>query len=161
MLEDNKKLISLLQELDEEKNRLGYKQDLLTPGFLKEVMIGGYLNHYVHRTKHGPDAYSDELMKESYEYLSCKEGGQFQLDRIHENNLHRIERNDMFYFAQFYKENSIKIKYIFKVKTDVVLKEAKRKIQKMSKTSNHIGFGLSWVKDNGELVYSDITGDIK
>lgn len=154
-MKENNKLISLLEQLDEEKSKLGYEQDLLTPGFLKEVIIGGLLNHYVHRTKHGPDAYDTEDMDESYEYLSCKEGGQFQLDRIHKDNLHRIERNDMFYFAQFYKDNSIKTKHIFEVETDVVLEEAKRKIKKMSKTSNHIGFGMSWVKNNGKLVYSD------
>ena len=39
---------------------MGFEQDLLTPGFIKEVIIGSKLNHYVHRTKHGPDAYSDK-----------------------------------------------------------------------------------------------------
>ena len=77
------KFFGLITELNELKNELGFTQDLLTPGFIKEVVMGSKLNHYVHRTKHGPDAYNDETESKSYEYLTCKKGGSFQLDRIH------------------------------------------------------------------------------
>ena len=148
-----KEFFSLISRLNTLKNEMGFEQDLLTPGFIKEVIIGSKLNHYVHRTKHGPDAYSDSTESVPFEYLTCKKGGSFQLDRIHEGNLHRIERNDMFYFGSFNKEDGISLEEIYEVETDKVLTEAKDKISKMSESSKHIGFGLSWVKNNGKLVY--------
>ena len=146
-------MVRLLNELNDEKNRLGYTQDLLTPGFLKEVIIGGILGHHVHRTKHGPDAYADKSEEVCYEYLSCKEGGSFQLDRIHEENLYRITRNDAFFFALFSKDNSLQAVKIYRVETDVVLAEAVRKISNMKESSKHIGFGHKWTKENGRLVW--------
>ncbi len=151
--EDNRRMIELLQELDKEKSRLGYKQDLLTPGFLKEIIIGGHLNHYVHRTKHGPDAYSNSSKDESYEYLSCKQGGSFQIDRIDETNLHRITRNDAFFFALFSKENSLQALKIYRVETQDVLEEARRKIAKMKPSSKHLAFGIKWTTSCGKLVW--------
>jgi hypothetical protein len=151
---DNKRMVELLNELNVEKDKLGFEQDLLTPGFLKEVIIGGHLGHHVHRTKHGPDAYSDDSEDaECYEYLSCKQGGTFQLDRIHEDNLYRITRNDAFFFALFSKENALEAVQIYRIETDVVLAEAKRKIANMSASSKHIGYGLKWTKANGTLVW--------
>jgi hypothetical protein len=147
------KFFSLVSELNSLKNKMGFEQDLLTPGFIKEVLMGSKLKHYVHRTKHGPDAYLDETESVPFEYLTCKKGGTFQLDRIHEENLHRIERNDMFYFGSFNKEDGITLEEVYEVETDIVLTEAKDKISKMSESSKHIGFGLTWVKDNGKLVY--------
>ena len=164
----NREMVRLLDELDEERKRLGYSQDLLTPGFLKEVIIGGHLAHYVHREKHGPDAYPDKSQEQAYlksnnrklgqgyvgyEYLSCKEGGSFQLDRIHEGNLYRITRNDAFFFALFSKKNSLQAVKIYRVKTDVVLAEAKRKIANMKESSKHIGFGQKWTKEHGKLIW--------
>ena len=148
-----KEFFSLVERLNELKNEMGFEQDLLTPGFIKEVIIASKLNHYVHRTKHGPDAYSDETESVPYEYLTCKKGGTFQLDRIHEDNLHRIERNDMFYFGSFNKKDGICLEEVYEVETDKVLTEGKVKIKNMSPTSKHIGFSLTWVKNNGKLVY--------
>ena len=148
-----KEFFSLVSRLNELKNEMGFEQDLLTPGFIKEVLMGSKLDHYVHRTKHGPDAYSDETESVPYEYLTCKKGGTFQLDRIHEDNLHRIERNDMFYFGSFNKKDGISLEEVYEVETDKVLTEGKVKIKNMSPTSKHIGFSLTWVKNNGKLVY--------
>jgi hypothetical protein len=92
--------------------------------------------------------------KEHYEYLSCKEGGSFQLDRIHKDNLHRIERNSAFYFAQFNKEDGLKCQKIWKGQTNIVLAEAQEKISRMSESSKHIGFSEDWVEKNCELVYN-------
>ena len=110
-----KEFFSLVSRLNTLKNEMGFEQDLLTPGFIKEVIIGSKLNHYVHRTKHGPDAYSDSTESVPFEYLTCKKGGSFQLDRIHEGNLHRIERNDMFYFGSFNKEDGISLEEVYEV----------------------------------------------
>jgi len=142
-------LLGLINQL---KNDNGFTQDVLTPGFLKEWIISEILGHECHKTKHGPDATSEDG-NEKYEYLSCKEGGSYQLDRIHKDNLHRIERNDGFYFASFNKESGLECKKIWKGETSVVLAEAKKKITTMSQSSNHISFSEKWVKKNCELVY--------
>lgn len=146
-------LIVLLEFIDCLKNENGFTQDVLTPGFLKEWIISEILEHKCHKTKHGPDATSlnDD---EKYEYLSCKEGGSFQLDRIHENNLHRITRNDKFFFASFNKSSGLECIKIWKCNMSVVLEEVKTKINNMSKSSNHVGISETWVKNNCELVYS-------
>ena len=52
------------------------------------------------------------------------------------------------------KNNSLECIKIYEADTDVVLEEANKKISKMSKSSNHIGFTLTWVKENCNIVYS-------
>jgi hypothetical protein len=142
----------LIETLNLLKNKEGFEQDLLTPGFIKEWMVSKILGHACHTTKHGPDATSLDGT-EHYEYLSCKEGGSFQLDRIHEDNLHRIERNNAFYFASFNKENGLNCRKIWMGETPVVLAEAREKIGRMSESSKHIGFSEEWVRNNCTLVY--------
>ena len=143
----------LVETLNLLKETEGFEQDLLTPGFIKEWLVSKILNHSCHKTKHGPDATSLDGL-EHYEYLSCKEGGSFQLDRIHKDNLHRIERNNAFYFALFDKEQGLNCIKIFKGDTSLVLSEAKEKIAKMSESSKHIGFSIDWVEKNCELIYN-------
>ena len=143
----------LLNYINTLKNENGFTQDVLTPGFLKEWVISEILGQRCHKTKHGPDATSLNN-DEKYEYLSCKEGGSFQLDRIHKNNLHRITRNDKFFFASFNKSSGLECVKIWKCDMDVVLKEAKIKINSMSESSKHISFSETWVKNNCEIVYS-------
>ena len=145
-------LLLLVGTLNLFKKENGFEQDLLTPGFIKEWMVSKILGHACHTTKHGPDATSLDGT-EHYEYLSCKEGGSFQLDRIHEDNLHRIERNNAFYFASFNKENGLNCRKIWKGQTPVVLAEAREKIGRMSESSKHIGFSEDWVSTNCELIY--------
>jgi hypothetical protein len=144
----------LVDTLNLLKNKEGFEQDLLTPGFIKEWMVSKILGHSCHKTKHGPDATSLDGT-EHYEYLSCKEGGSFQLDRIHEGNLHRIERNNAFYFALFDEKDGLNCIKIWKGDTPTVLAEAQEKISRMSESSKHIGFSEDWVSTNCELVYSD------
>ena len=142
----------LIETLDQLKAGLGFQQDLLTPGFIKEWMISEILGHKCHTTKHGADAYS-QCGKEQYEYLSCKEGGGFQLDRIHDGNLIRITRNSAFFFAEFDVKSGLICQRIWKGSTQVFLNEALRKLEKMSASSNHLTFPVKWVKHNCELVY--------
>lgn len=153
LIEDKPNKVKLLIEaLDQLKNELGFEQDLLTPGFIKEWMISEILGHRCHTTKHGADAYS-QCGKEQYEYLSCKEGGGFQLDRIHDGNLIRITRNSAFFFAEFDAKSGLVCQRIWKGSTQVFINEALRKLEKMSPTSNHLTFPVKWVKANCELVY--------
>jgi len=146
-------LLLLVGALNLYKKEKGFEQDLLTPGFIKEWMVAEILDHNCHKTKHGADAYSKDGM-EKYEYLSCKEGGGFQLDRIHKDNLHRVERNDAIFFALFDKEDGITCKEIWKTTTEVFLQEVKTRIaSSRTTTSKHVTVKLPWVKKNGEQVY--------
>jgi hypothetical protein len=146
-------LLLLVGALNQYKKENGFEQDLLTPGFIKEWMVSEILDHDCHKTKHGADAYSKDGL-EKYEYLSCKEGGSFQLDRIHEDNLHRVERNNAVFFAQFDKEDGITCKEIWRTSTDVFLQEVKNKIASArTTTSKHVSINLAWVKENGVQVY--------
>ena len=146
------KLSLLIDTLNLFKKQNGFEQDLLTPGFIKEWLVSDILGHKCHKTKHGADATSMDGT-EKYEYLSCKEGGTFQLDRIHEGNLHRIERNDAFFFALFDKDNGLECLRIWKGSTSVVLMECRNKFRTMSQSSNHIGISRKWVINHCELVY--------
>jgi hypothetical protein len=143
----------LIDTLNLYKNENGFEQDLLTPGFIKEWKVSEILGHECHKTKHGADAYSKDR-KEKYEYLSCKEGGTFQLDRIHEDNLHRVERNDAIFFALFDKQNGLECKGIWKCDTPTFLAEVKNKIASARKeSSKHVSFPIKWVKENSEKVW--------
>jgi len=146
------KLSLLIDTLNLLKNSHGFEQDLLTPGFIKEWMVSDILGHKCHKTKHGADATSLDGT-EKYEYLSCKEGGTFQLDRIHRNNLHRIERNNAFFFALFDQNDGLKCLKIWKGATSDVLSECLKKFETMSTSSNHICISKKWVMDNCQLVY--------
>ena len=146
------KLSLLIDTLNLFKTQNGFEQDLLPPGFIKEWLVSDILGHKCHKTKHGADATSMDGT-EKYEYLSCKEGGTFQLDRIHEGNLHRIERNDAFFFALFDKDNGLECLRIWKGSTSAVLMECRNKFRTMSQSSNHIGISRKWVINHCELVY--------
>lgn len=146
-------LLLLVGTLNLFKKENGFEQDLLTPGFIKEWMVSELLGHECHKTKHGADAYSKDGT-EKYEYLSCKEGGSFQLDRIHEENLHRVERNNAFFFALFDKEDGLVCKEIWKCETNKVLDEITTKILSSKKVSSkHVSISLKWVKANSARVY--------
>ena len=146
-------LLLLVGTLNLFKKENGFEQDLLTPGFIKEWMVSEILGHECHKTKHGADAYSKDGT-EKYEYLSCKEGGSFQLDRIHEDNLHRVERNNAFFFALFDKEDGLICKEIWKCETNKVLDEITTKILSSKKVSSkHVSISLKWVKKNSQRVY--------
>ena len=136
------------------KQENGFEQDLLTPGFIKEWIVSEILGHDCHKTKHGADAYSKDG-KEQYEYLTCKEGGSFQLDRIHKDNLHRITRNNKIFFAMFDSENGLECKKIWSCEPNIFLEEVKVKISKSRKeSSKHVSFTDSWVKKNCQEVWS-------
>jgi len=149
------KLSLLIDTLNLLKNSNGFEQDLLTPGFIKEWLVSDILGHKCHKTKHGADATSLDGT-EKYEYLSCKEGGSFQLDRIHRNNLHRIERNNAFFFALFDQNDGLKCLKIWKGATSDVLSECLKKFETMSASSNHISISKKWVMNNCELVFEKL-----
>lgn len=56
--------------------------NLLQPGLVKEMIIADILGHELIHSKRDADAHAPGNPDEKYEYLSCKEGGSGQLDRM-------------------------------------------------------------------------------
>ena len=97
-----------------------------------------------------------------YEYLSCKEGGAGQLDRMfkepeekRKKSLDRIRRNAKIYYAVFYKNDQAKVKVIYEIEPDVVADEAERKLDRSRNAISHVGFPERWIRNNGRIVYED------
>jgi hypothetical protein len=137
----------------------GYK-NLLQPGMVKELIIGDILGHEVHRTKHEPDAWEPNNPEIKYEYLSCVEGGTFQLDRMFKSpvekrtkSLNRISRNSTVFCAVFDAEHPLTVRVIYKLPVEIVLQETERQLDASSNDISHVGFTVKWCEKNGEVVY--------
>jgi hypothetical protein len=140
--------------------------NLLQPGLIKELIIADILGHQPITTKHDADACDPNDPSILYEYLSCKEGGSGQLDRIfkkppakRKKSLQRIIRNNKIHFAIFYADNQTKLKTIYELEPAIVLSETKRKLRRSKNTISHVGFPESWAKKNGKVVYQDQKAD--
>ncbi len=138
----------------------GYK-NLLQPGMVKELIIGDILGHEVHRTKHEPDAWSPDDPTLKFEYLSCVEGGTFQLDRMFKSpaekrakSLLRLTRNSAIYCAVFDMDHPLTVKVIYLLAVDTVLKEAERQLDVSRNDISHVGFSIKWCEKNGKVVYN-------
>lgn len=158
--EIQQKVIQLIIKAQALASKIGIP-NLLQPGLVKEMIIANILGHRLIISKRGADACSLDDENVLYEYLSCKEGGSGQLDRMYKdpperrrNSLHRIERNNKIYFAVFYQDNQLKVKEIYEIEPKVLLNEAVKKLDKSE--SNHIGFSDKWAKENGKLVYQNL-----
>ena len=134
--------------------------NLLQPGLVKEMIIADILGHELIHSKRDADAHAPGDPDEKYEYLSCKEGGSGQLDRMfrdppekREESLRRITRNSKIYLAVFYAENQTRCKIIYELEPDVVLAEANRKLDRSRNSIAHIGFSIRWAADNGKIVF--------
>ena len=134
--------------------------NLLQPGLVKEMIIADILGHELIHSKRDADAHAPGNPDEKYEYLSCKEGGSGQLDRMFKEpsdkraeSLSRITRNAKFYFAVFYAENQVKCKVIYELDTDIVLAEAERQLDRSRNAISHVGFSIRWARDNGRVVH--------
>lgn len=134
--------------------------NLLQPGLVKEMIIADILGHDLIHSKRDADAHAPGSPDEKYEYLSCKEGGSGQLDRMFKEpldkraeSLSRITRNSKFYFAVFYAANQAKCKVIYELDTDIVLTEAERQLDRSRNAISHVGFSVRWAHDNGRVVY--------
>jgi len=135
--------------------------NLLQPGLVKEMIIADILGHEVISKKREPDARDPDDHTILYEYLSCKEGGRGQFDRMYKtspekrrNSLRRILRNSKIYLAIFYKNDQTKVKIIYELEPKLVAKEARRKLKKSKNEISHIGFSERWARENGKIVYS-------
>jgi hypothetical protein len=103
-----------------------------------------------------------QVIRGAHEYLSCKEGGSGQLDRMFKNppdkraeSLGRITRNSKIYFAVFYESEQTKCKVIYEIEPEVLLAETERQLDRSSNAISHVGFSENWVKEHGRIVYQD------
>ena len=98
-----RKIINLVVRAAEIARTLGI-HNLLQPSLVKEMMIADILGHELITAKRGADARDSRNPSQVYEYLSCKEGGSGQLDRMfkrpdkkRQESLNRIRRNEKIY----------------------------------------------------------------
>jgi len=133
--------------------------NLLQPGLIKEMVIADALGHVITPTKHFQDAESKDK-SEKYEYLTCVDGGSFQIDRVfkspiekRQKSLKRITRNKKIFCVSFDKEVPLKIKEIFDVPVPLFLAEVERQLDGSQNEISHIGVTMKWVRMNGTMVY--------
>ncbi len=136
--------------------------NLLQPGLVKEMIIADILEHELIIEKRNSDAHHPDDKDILYEYLSCKEGGTGQFDRMfkeplekREKSLQRITRNDKVYYAVFYANNQTKVKEIYEIEPNVMKIETERQLDRSSNAISHVGFSISWVRENGKCVHKD------
>ena len=155
-----KQIIDLVRQASRLARSAGIP-NLLQPGLVKEMIIAEILGHELIPAKRGPDARDPNNPQITYEYLTCKEGGSGQFDRMYkhpqdmrEQSLNRIRRNSKIYFAVFYAENQIEVKTIYELESHIVEAEANRKLDRSKNDTSHVGFSESWARKNGRVVYS-------
>ena len=153
-------IVLLLKQAQKIATELGFI-NLFQPGLAKEMITASILDHEVHTTKHEADAWDPKDPNVKYEYLSCWEGGTFQLDRMfkfpedkRQRSLQRITRNDSFFCVVFKKESLLDVKTIYKIPTQDILLEAERQLFVSSNDISHVGFTIKWANVHGEIVYS-------
>lgn len=156
-----RKIIELVLKAAELARSIGIS-NLLQPGLVKEMIIAEILGHELIHSKRDADAHAAGNPNEKYEYLSCKEGGSGQLDRMFKEpadkraeSLARITRNSKVYFAVFYEDNQTKCKVIYELTPAVVLKETERQLDRSRNAISHVGFSEDWAREHGRVVYRD------
>lgn len=136
--------------------------NLLQPGLVKEMIIANILGHELLHSKRDADAHASNDPSKKYEYLSCKEGGTGQLDRMFKEppqkragSMTRITRNEKVYLAVFYSDNQTKVKVIYELDPQVVVEETNRQLDRSCNRISHVGFSEDWARRNGTVVYQD------
>jgi hypothetical protein len=156
-----RKIIDLVLQAAEIARSVGI-QNLLQPGLVKEMIIADHLGHQLIITKRDADACDPEDSSILYEYLSCKEGGTGQLDRMFKEpedkrreSLNRIWRNKKVYFAVFYAEEQTRTKVIYELDPEMVVAETERQLDASRNSISHVGFTEAWVRRHSRVVYLD------
>ncbi len=136
--------------------------NLLQPGLVKEMIIADLLGHELIHSKRDADAHAPDDPNKKYEYLSCKEDGSGQFDRMFKEplnkrneSLNRITRNSKIYLAVFYESNQIKCKIIYEIAPEIVLNETKRQLDKSRNAISHVSLSVKWAQQNGKVVYEN------
>ncbi len=160
-----KQIIALIAKAQRLATSIGIP-NLLQPGLVKEMIVADLLGHRLISSKRDADACDPNDPSLKFEYLSCKEDGSGQLDRMFKEppekrreSLERITRNSKIYFAVFYRTNQIRVKRIYEIEPDVLLKETVRQLDRSRNVISHVGFSEDWARQNGKLVYQDQTAE--
>jgi hypothetical protein len=155
-----RKIIDLILQAAKLARSVGI-HNILQPGFVKEMIMADHLGHQVILTKRDADACDINDPSILYEYLSCKEGGSGQLDRMfkepkdkRQQSLLRITRNTKFYFAVFFALEQTLVKVIYEIDPQVVVKETERQLDRSRNSISHVGFTEAWARSNGKVVYT-------
>ena len=158
-----RKIIELVLEAAKLARSVGIP-NLLQPGLVKEMIIAEHLGHILIKTKRDADAHAPDDPNEKYEYLSCKEGGSGQLDRVFKEptekraeSLARITRNTKIFFAVFYENDQTRCKIIYELPVTDVLEETERQLDRSGNKISHVGFSEKWAQEHGKIVYQDDT----
>jgi len=156
-----RKIIELVLKAAQLARSVGIN-NLLQPGLIKEMIIADILGHELIHTKRDADAHALGNPDEKYEYLSCKEGGSGQLDRMfkappkkRKESLERITRNHRVYFAVFYEKEQTKCKVIYEITPEDLLIETERQLDRSSNDISHVSFTETWAKEHGKIVYQN------
>ena len=154
-----RKIVALIHQAQELAKGIGIF-NILQPGLVKEMMIADVLGHQLITSKRDADACDPNDPTVKYEYLSCKEGGSGQLDRMFKEpadkrreSLERITRNRKIYFAIFHEADQLKLKSIYEIDPDVLLRETERQLDRSRNAISHVGFSERWARDNGRLIH--------
>ena len=156
-----RKIIELVLKAAELARSAGIT-NLFQPGLVKEMIIADILGHELIHSKRREDARDPHDPAITYEYLSCKEGGTCQIDRMfaepadkRARSLERITRNKMIYFAIFHSDDQTKCKVIYEVDPELVAEAAERKLDRSRNEISHVGFSEHWARTHGTVVYQD------
>lgn len=154
-----RKIIQLVLKAAELARSIGIT-NLLQPGLVKEMIIADILGHEPIHSKRDADARDPNNPDVKYEYLTCKEGGTGQLDRMFKEppkkraeSLQRITRNRKIYYAVFYADNQTKVKTIYEIEPNAVIEEAECQLDRSRNVISHVGFSEDWARRNGKVVY--------
>jgi len=138
--------------------------NLLQPGLVKEMIIADLLGHALLLSKRAPDACDANDTTIRFEYLSCKEGGSGQFDRMFKEprekrarSLERITRNQRIYLAVFLRDNQIQVKEIYELDPAIVVRECERQLDRSRNVISHVGLTIDWAAQNGKIVYRHST----
>jgi hypothetical protein len=159
-MNDISQIIHFIRKAQELAAQHGFK-NLLQPGLVKELVVADILGHELHKTKHEPDAFDPADPERKFEYLSCFDGGTFQLVRMFSSPLYkrkkslaRIARNTAIYCAVFDKESPLDVLVIYEVPVDAMMREAGRQLDASRNEISHIGVTIKWAQQNGKVVYT-------
>ena len=154
-------IIELVVKASELARTVGI-DNLLQPGLVKEMIIADILGHELIISKRNADAHDPHDPMILYEYLSCKEGGSGQLDRMfrdppekRQESLNRIWRNNKIYLAIFYSSNQTKVKVIFELEPKIVAAKTEQQLDRSRNNISHVGFSEKWARINGKIVYEN------
>ena len=163
------KALDLAEQLQEIGAEYGFNP--FQPGAMKEIKTAQLLGHKWILSKKDADACNEDE-SEVYEYLSGKEGGAGQIDRVfkdgpenteqhekHEKSMERIRRNTFVYLAYTNKDTAkpLDILRIYRLNPKIIVDETKRQLAKSRNEISHVAFDEKFAtdKDNGGvLVYS-------